>query len=208
VITLLSGRARLLVEGRRYEVNQYDAMHIPAGVPHAVHNDATGSSLFHSAFASAAPAREIVESAFLIVDLADTTSRPEHPTRFRDAQVYELAPHARFRDLFAARFGSRGICGGYGLFEPGASLPCHYHDYDESITIVEGHAICQVAGSEYPLTDNDTACVPRGRPHRFINRSSRPMAMLWVYAGGEPDRVIVDQCLCEGSSLAARGERP
>ena len=63
---------------------------------------------------------------------------PEHISRFRTAEKYELAEGTQFFDLFAGRFGSVGICGGYGKFQPGTSLPCHIHDYDESITIVEG----------------------------------------------------------------------
>src|SRR5207302_2432227 len=112
---------------------------------------------------------------------------------------YELSPGAFFRDLFARRLGARGICGGYGLFEPGASLPCHFHGFDESITIVLGRAVCQVAGREYEVADCDTACIPRGRPHRFLNRSGRPMAMIWVFAGDEPDRTLVVSGYCEGA---------
>jgi quercetin dioxygenase-like cupin family protein len=118
--------------------------------------------------------------------------------RFAKAAVYELAPRAFFRDLFAQRLGSRGICGGYGLFEPGASLPCHFHGYDESITIVTGTAACQVEGKESQLSGCDTACIPLGRRHRFLNRSEQPMAMIWVYAGDEPDRTVVDAGFCEG----------
>ncbi len=39
------------------------------------------------------------------------------------APTFELAPHALFQDLYNAELGSRGICGGYGLFEPGAGSP-------------------------------------------------------------------------------------
>ena len=88
----------------------------------------------------------------------------------------------------------------------GASLPCHIHGFDESITIVTGRAISQVAGREYELSNCDTACIPQGRPHRFINRSDQPMAMIWVYAGDEPDRTLVDPGYCEGRlPLAALG---
>jgi mannose-6-phosphate isomerase-like protein (cupin superfamily) len=84
------------------------------------------------------------------------------------------------------------------VFQPGAALPCHYHAFDESITIVAGRAVCQVAGREYDVGDCDTVCVPQGRPHRFLNRSDRPMAMIWVYAGDEPERTLVDPGYCEG----------
>ena len=66
----------------------------------------------------------------------------------------------------------------------------------ESITIVEGQAVCRVAGKEYQLSDLDTACIPQGRPHRFLNLGDSPMEMLWVYAGDEPARRLVDSQAC------------
>ncbi len=117
--------------------------------------------------------------------------------RFSKAEEYELSANAMFRDLFAKRLGSRHLRG-YGRFAPGASLPCHTHLYDESITIVEGAATCLVAGRRYSLSGCDTALVPKGQPHRFINESDEPMAMVWVYAGDEPERVIVDNAICSG----------
>jgi hypothetical protein len=39
-----------------------------------------------------------------------------------------------------------------------------FHDFDESITIIEGQSACQVAGREYLPSGCDTACIPRGRP--------------------------------------------
>ena len=146
------------------------------------------------------PTREIVNEQFIVCDLDHSPPHgPESLVRFADAPVYELAAQAKFRDLFARRLGSRGICGGYGLFPPGASLPCHYHEYDESITIIRGAAICQVAGREYELSGCGTGCIPKGRPHRFLNRGSEPMAMIWVYAGDEPERTLLEPGICDGS---------
>lgn len=199
-ITVLEGRSQVLVEGRRYHLEPHDSVHVPGGVAHSVRGASTNApTVLHTAFASEAPTRDFVASRFEVVDcLESDASWPEHVTRFEGAAIYQLAPQARFRDLFGGRFGARGICGGYGIFEPGTSLPCHLHHFDESITIVTGRAVCQVAGREYELSGYDTAWVPRGRPHRFINRSDKPMAMIWVYAGDTPDRVILDQGYCEG----------
>jgi quercetin dioxygenase-like cupin family protein len=198
VIVLLRGDACVLVEGRRYALGRYDALHVPEGTAHSVVNGRSGQTVFHTSMASQEPTRVAVNAHFETVDCQFAAAGvPEALTRFDAAAVYELGARTAFRDLFAGRLGSRGICGGYGLFQPGASLPCHYHDYDESITIVEGEAVCQAAGAEYLLANNDTACIPKGRPHRFINRGSSPMAMIWVYAGDEPDRVIVNSSFCE-----------
>ena len=124
---------------------------------------------------------------------------PEHIVRFADAPKYELGNGTQFCDLFAGRFGASGICGGYGVFDPGCSLSCHTHEYDESIMIVAGEAICEVMGQRHQLGDYDTAFVPRGLAHRFLNESLAPMAMIWVYAGCEPERIIRDPRYCTGS---------
>ncbi len=218
-IVVLSGLAQIAVEGRRYQLQPFDAMHVPAGRAHSVCNlAADGPALLHSSFASDTPTRTLVTDDFAQSDRVATPPSPpsqggargggpESLIRFSAAPVYELAPRAFFRDLFARRLGARGICGGYGLFEPGASLPCHYHGFDESITIITGNAVCQVAGREYAVANYDTACIPQGRPHRFLNHSAKPMAMIWVYAGDEPDRVLVDPGYCDGSSQWAVGSR-
>ena len=124
---------------------------------------------------------------------------PETIVRCKNDAIYELAANAFFCDLFAHRFGAVGICGGYGRFLPGASLPCHTHDYDESITIVKGAADCLVEGKKYQLAGCDTAFIPSGLPHRFLNNSNEEMAMVWVYAGNEPDRKVVDAGYCSGA---------
>lgn len=205
VIVALTGSAHVCVEDRRYLLRPYDALHVPAAIPHAVRNAAPDTpAKLHTSFACDAPSREPVNRTFSLRDLDHSEPAfPETLIRFEQAVAYELAERTEFRDLFARRFGSRGICGGYGVFEPGASLPCHHHEYDESITIVTGHAICQVAGREYELADCATACVPQGRPHRFLNRSAERMAMIWVYAGDEPKRTLVATSYCDQSASSA-----
>jgi quercetin dioxygenase-like cupin family protein len=57
-------------------------------------------------------------------------------------------------------------------------LRCHAHDFDESITIVKGNADCLVEGKKYELSECDTAFIPKGLPHRFLNNSNEEMAMV------------------------------
>jgi putative monooxygenase len=201
--TVLEGEALFSVEGRTYLLRSLDCIHVPAGVAHEPVNASSDKPLvILSAFASPAPARDLVDDRFehierLIDDPSD--GDPEHIIRFGKTESYELSEGTQFYDLFAGRYGSVGICGGYGSFRPGSSLPCHIHDYDESITIVEGNATCEVAGQRYTLGGYDTAFVPALRPHRFLNESNGPMAMIWVYAGSEPSRILVDVRYCAGS---------
>lgn len=204
-IVVLAGTARISVEGRQYLLAPFDCIHVPADTVHEVSNPSESSALVaFSAFASSNPKRQFVKQQFDIEFRGTenpTDIDPEYIVRFEEkTRFYELSKGAKFIDLFAGRFGAVGICGGYGRFEPGASLPCHFHEYDESISIVDGEAICLVHGKKYaPLANCDTAVIPRGRPHRFINDSNSSMAMIWVYAGSEPERSVVDPGHCSGS---------
>jgi oxalate decarboxylase/phosphoglucose isomerase-like protein (cupin superfamily) len=45
--------------------------------------------------------------------------------------------------------------------------------------------------------------VPRGRVHYFRNDTELPMAMLWVYAGPRPERIVVDEQLALTTTPAA-----
>ena len=195
-----------------------DCVHIPAGLAHSVRNgDPARELITHSAFGSAQPAREPVNREFPVEDrgFADPSADDaETIIRFDKSAVYELSKNAFFTDLFARRLGAVGICGGYGRFLAGSSLPCHIHDYDESITIVKGKASCLVQGRRYELSGCATAYIPKGLPHRFVNTSEEEMAMIWVYAGDEPDRRIVDDGYCSGAiswpgaDLAGEQQKP
>ncbi len=202
-ITVLQGEALFSVEGRTYRLRPLDCIHVPAGIAHNPANASNAEPLLAlSAFASPEPPRDLVADRFRKQDrtAVDPSSEdPEHISRFHEAEKYELADGTQFFDLFAGRYGSVGICGGYGKFQPGTSLPCHIHAYDESITIVEGLAVCEVAGQRYQLSGCDTAFIPQGKPHRFLNESQSSMAMIWVYAGSEPSRSILDVKYCLGS---------
>ncbi len=202
-VTIIEGSARVLIEGRAYRLGPRDCVHVPSGLAHQVQNeDPANRLLAHWAFATASPVREMTDRFFPIDDRGsgDPSERdPETIIRCKDDAIYELATNAFVCDLFAHRFGAVGICGGYGRFLPGASLPCHTHDYDESITIVKGAADCLVEGKKYQLSGCDTAFIPSGLPHRFLNNSDEEMAMVWVYAGDEPDRKIVDAGFCSGT---------
>lgn len=203
VIAILSGEADVRVQGRSYKLTPYDCIHVPAGIAHRITPAGVVPMVALYAFASATPVRNFVSDQFRATDCGYGQPKegdPEFILRFAAAEVYELSPGAFFRDLFASRFGAVGICGGYGVFRPGASLPCHFHKFDESITIVSGKAVCLVEGSRHELSGFDTAFVPVGRVHRFINHSNEDMAMIWVYAGSESERTIVDASYCSGET--------
>jgi quercetin dioxygenase-like cupin family protein len=127
---------------------------------------------------------------------ADSTGSPgaERVTRHASATRFEAGPGTAFIDFFNdTLLPGYEMSGGYGLFQPGGRLPAHVHDFDESISIIGGRATCVVEGRRISMTDSATALVPRGRVHYFINESDAPMEMIWVYAGPQPERIVVDE---------------
>jgi quercetin dioxygenase-like cupin family protein len=199
-ITIVEGEVTIDVAGRVYELQRLDCVFVPAGVRHSIQNNSRDGVRVHAAFASADPSWTLVTTMPGASTNGVAGRVVEAVRRFPESPGYELAPNTDFHDLFAKRLGSAGICGGYGLFQPGAGLPCHLHSYDESITIIAGEAICEVEGQRYPVSGMDTALVPKGRAHRFFNKSNEPMAMIWVYAGDEPERTILDVSRCSGGN--------
>jgi quercetin dioxygenase-like cupin family protein len=201
-VTIVAGRARFVVEGRAYRLHAGDCIQVPAGIAHMVRNDRPASELVaHWAIANGTATGEGADRLFPGEERGDANpseSDPETIVRYDRLAVYELAKNAFFLDLFSRQSGLEGICGGHGRFLPGASLPCHIHDFDESITIVEGAAICMIEGRRYELSAYDTAYIPKGIPHRFLNQSADDMSMVWVYAVGEPDQRIVNARYCSG----------
>ena len=199
VITAMVGTAEVLVEGRRYLLHPYDAIHVPAGVAHSVTNPLDeGEAILHTSFPTSKPDREFVEDTFELEDREQTDeSCPETLIRFTEAVVEFPLDGVEMRDLFAGRFGSQGVCGGHVGLQPGAALPCHTCQCDVSFTIVDGQVISQTAGSEQELANFDSVCIPGGRPFRIINRTDAPASLLWAYAADEPDRTDVDPARCD-----------
>lgn len=198
-ITVLDGKAEVMVEGRVYRLGPFDNITIPRWAPHAARNpDATRPARLHVALAATVPERELVPTAFPRQEMpADSSGFPgmERVTRIRTAKrSFAVGPGAEFVDYFNAELlPGLEMSGGYGRFQPGGRLPAHVHDFDESICIASGTATCLVEGRRYSLDGCATAMVPRGRVHYFVNESDAPMEMIWVYAGAMPERIVVDE---------------
>lgn len=196
-VTLLSGEVAIEIQGRRYTLQFLDNVVIPAGIAHAVTNESNNPATLHIAMATSSPARSLVTSPFPVRHMANDVSGfqgAEAVTRFKLAKQFEAAPHATFVDYFnGSLVRNLEMSGGYGFFQSGGRLPAHVHDFDESISIIEGSATCVVEGRRYTLSNYATALQPRGRVHYFMNEGSDPMAMIWVYANPKPTRLVVDE---------------
>jgi 2-keto-3-deoxy-L-rhamnonate aldolase RhmA/quercetin dioxygenase-like cupin family protein len=204
-ITVLEGRLTVDVEDRRYELGPLDNICIPRGLAHAAMNPVATVTRAHIAMPTSAPVLTLVPAA-AAPQLQPEGSRgvagKERVTRFATARRTEAGPNTSFIDHFnAAVMPGLEMSGGYGLFMPGGRLPAHVHDFDEAITIIDGVAACLVEGRRYVMSGCETAMQPRGRVHYFRNETDATMAMLWVYAGPMPERIVVEErcCTAEGN---------
>jgi quercetin dioxygenase-like cupin family protein len=202
-VTILKGAALACVEGRQYRLGVMDNIVIPRGIAHSVRNlSATEAARFHVAFPSEAPGREWVTSSFKSRPMPGTSSGTpgkERVNRFATAPRSSAGPGTSFIDFFNEELmPGLEMSGGYGRFRAGGRLPAHFHDFDESICIIEGMATCICEGRRYAMSGGATALQPRGRVHYFINESNEPMAMLWVYGGPRPDRMLAAEDYATG----------
>ncbi|MFO1092894.1 MAG: aldolase/citrate lyase family protein [Planctomycetaceae bacterium] len=200
-VSVLAGQLDTSVDGRVYRLRPGDNIVVPRWLPHSSRNPLPGTrAVVHVAFAMSVPSRALVTTEFHEWRMPDDSpgrDGAEHVTRLQTAVKYAAGPNTEFVDYFNARIiPGLEMSGGWARFAPGGRLPAHVHDFDESICIVDGTAMCRVNSRRYLVSNCSTACVPRGRPHYFVNESSGLMTMIWVYAGPLPERIVVtDECL-------------
>ena len=95
--------------------------------------------------------------------------------------------------LVTRRTGSTSFINGITIFEPGAAIPLHSHNCEESVMLLEGQAIAEIDGVEYPITAGDITFIPANLPHRFRNVStSEGMKILWIYASIDATRTLLE----------------
>jgi quercetin dioxygenase-like cupin family protein len=199
-LTLLSGHAAIRLADQSVELHPFDHLMVQPGQAHAFENLRRDEpAVFHAAFPTAqpryTPAHWPSTGSVLLM-------------RYTEAERSEISPGAVFIDHFnARRIPGVRMCGGLGTFSPGARLPAHAHDFDESICIVAGQAVCWTEGQRRNIDGCATALQPRGRVHYFINETNNPMTMIWVYAGSMPRRIVVDERCATQPGFAWRQER-
>ncbi|HZH53589.1 MAG TPA: cupin domain-containing protein [Microvirga sp.] len=99
---------------------------------------------------------------------------------------------ARTIPLVTKGIGSTSLLNGITSFEPGAAIPLHSHNCEESVMVLEGSAIAEIDGVEYELGPHDTTWIPSDVPHRFRNASrTEPMRIFWTYASVDATRTLI-----------------
>ena len=95
--------------------------------------------------------------------------------------------------LVTRAVGATGFINGITIFDPGAAVPMHSHNCDESVMLLEGRAIVEISGVAYPLEKDDTTFLPANIPHRFKNASqTERMRIFWTYASIDATRTILE----------------
>jgi putative monooxygenase len=94
--------------------------------------------------------------------------------------------------LVTSRIGSTSLLNGVTTLDPGAAVPLHYHNCEESVLVLSGNARVHIDGVETDVEPGFTTWIPTGVPHFFRNTSAtEPMSIFWTYASTDANRTIV-----------------
>jgi quercetin dioxygenase-like cupin family protein len=108
-----------------------------------------------------------------------------------------IKPHERGNGvrtipLVVSRIGTNSFLTGITVIDAGAVIPLHFHNCEESVTVLEGSAIAVIDGVEHELGPSDTTWLPAGIPHFFRNPSTTStLRILWLYASVDATRTLV-----------------
>ena len=94
--------------------------------------------------------------------------------------------------LVTSSRGARAMLTGITVIPPGASVPLHFHNCEETVIVLSGTGTVQVDGVERPVRPHDTSWIPAGLHHCFRNvDGTEPLAIYWAYASIDATRTIV-----------------
>lgn len=99
---------------------------------------------------------------------------------------------ARTIPMVSQQVGAKDFLNGITMFGPGAAIPEHFHNCDESVLILRGSAVAHIDGQSQPVSMGDTSFIPAGIPHFFQNASdTEELHIFWTYASVDANRTIV-----------------
>ncbi len=94
--------------------------------------------------------------------------------------------------LVTSRVGSTGLLTGVTILDPGAAVPLHFHNCEESVLVLSGLARVHIDGVETDVPPGTVTWIPTGLPHFFRNLSmTELMSIFWTYASIDANRTIV-----------------
>lgn len=118
---------------------------------------------------------------------------PEQGTVFEyeQAEFVDRGNGVRSLPLSGPDSGAGLILSGMTEIPRGGEIPLHYHNTDEFILVLEGHAVVTIAGDERSVKAMDSTLVHEGVHHRYVNVGTGLLRILWVYGDVEMTRTIV-----------------
>jgi quercetin dioxygenase-like cupin family protein len=127
--------------------------------------------------------------------MSDESLNHAKPVILRPAEIpaRERGGGARTIPLVGRSIGATSFLNGITIFEPGAAIPFHCHNCEESVMLLDGDAVAEIDGIEHPLQPGDMSFIPAGVRHRFRNLSSTEgMRILWIYGSPEANRTNLE----------------
>ena len=127
--------------------------------------------------------------------VATVTAPSVRPAVLRPDQIksHDRGGGARTTPLVVPSVGPCGFINGITEFGPGAAIPFHSHNCEESVVLLSGHAYLDIESEVHELKPLDTTYIPPNVPHRFRNRSqTEPMKILWIYASPQATRTLIE----------------
>lgn len=118
---------------------------------------------------------------------------PDRGTPHEVAELIAAHPLAPDEEVRAVEI-TRGEYASVHLVQiRGREQPHSHSRYDLFVTIVRGTGTLHLQGARLPLRAGDSAFIPRGAPHFFVNDGKDPAAALVVFAPAfrGPDQVPV-----------------
>jgi quercetin dioxygenase-like cupin family protein len=94
--------------------------------------------------------------------------------------------------LVTSRVGSTSLLNGVTTLDPGAAVPLHIHNCEESVLVMSGRGRVHIDGVEADVEPGVTTWIPAGVQHFFRNTSAtEPLSIFWTYASIDANRTIV-----------------
>lgn len=125
-------------------------------------------------------------------------------SKYKEIKPFEICEGVYFHKLLTKEMGPKTIIAGLATFKPGAGLPCHIHNVEESAIILKGKGFFDIEGERTLVKPYDTPFIPAGIPHRLENASvSEELVISWIYSQIDEtfnpvdvERIIVDSDRC------------
>jgi putative monooxygenase len=107
-----------------------------------------------------------------------------------DVPAHDRGGGVRTHYLVTRGLGAHQFLNGMTEFDPGAALPFHSHNCEESVVVLEGDAGFETEDGTTRMRALDTTFVPAGRVHRFVNLGPATMRILWIYGSVDATRTL------------------